>query len=302
MRSPDRAGHGTAACHHGELIQGVFLDGDVQQVTGVVTVPCPLFGSRASFVPRPDGPLTVSPPDRVKARRAVELLLEGIAYRGGGQLTIDSNVPVGWGMGSSTSDVVASIRAAARAFDICPSPEAIARIAVPAEHASDPIMFDEVVLFASRRGEVLERLGEHLPAMNVLGFSTCPATPAVETVAMPTPEYTAAELSLFAELRGGLQHAIARQAAAVIGEIATESARVGQRYRAKPHFDELLSAIPRTGAIGLQVAHTGSVAGFLFDEATAPRGIDRARPLVESLGLGPTWTFRIESPRPQRSA
>lgn len=293
MSSHDLACYGTAVCHHGEFMQGCFLDDESRSLPALVTVPCPLYRSRARFVPLPNRPFTVYPADRVKARRAVELFLEATGHAPGGILEIESDVPLGWGMGSSTSDVVAAIRAAAQACAVELAPEVIAGIAVRAEQASDSIMFDEVVLFASRHGEILERFGDPLPVIDVLGFSTCPASPAVQTEALSVPRYTAAEIALFADLRRCLRLAISRQDARLIGEISTESARVSQRYLPKPCFEELLDGISRTGAMGIEVSHSGSVAGFLFDEAGARDGIDRAQTLVGHLGLGPGWTFRI---------
>ncbi|MEV4043221.1 GHMP kinase, partial [Streptomyces sp. NPDC049744] len=58
-------GHGTdgtgrAACHHGEILQGVFLDERRRPVQGLVTLPMHGPGSTARFARRPG-----SPPDEV---------------------------------------------------------------------------------------------------------------------------------------------------------------------------------------------------------------------------------------------
>lgn len=57
-------GTGHAPCHHGELLQGVFLDADGRRCAGLVTLPMAGPGSRAEFLRRPGTPaeaLTVVP-------------------------------------------------------------------------------------------------------------------------------------------------------------------------------------------------------------------------------------------------
>ncbi|MFE6853444.1 hypothetical protein ACFVDH_21970, partial [Streptomyces sp. NPDC057674] len=161
-------GTGHAACHHGELLQGVFLDADGRRCAGLVTLPLAGPGSRADFVRRPGTPpeaLTVVPADRGKAARAAGLAVAECAREAGlppsgGQLRLTGDVPVGLGMGSSTSDVIATVRAVADAYGLRLAPAAVARLAVAAERASDPLMLDaRPVLFAQREGRVLEVLG-----------------------------------------------------------------------------------------------------------------------------------------------
>ncbi|MET9931744.1 GHMP kinase, partial [Streptomyces sp. NPDC006324] len=51
-----RTGAGSAPCHHGELLQGVFLDAAGRRCAGLVTLPLDGPGSAAVFVPRPGTP------------------------------------------------------------------------------------------------------------------------------------------------------------------------------------------------------------------------------------------------------
>jgi mevalonate kinase len=71
------------------------------------------------------------------------------------RLRIASDIPMGHGYGSSTADVIASIRAAAAALGTKLLPSAISRLAVAAEIAADAIAFEaEALLFAQREGLV----------------------------------------------------------------------------------------------------------------------------------------------------
>src|SRR5262249_48106325 len=72
--------------HHGEILQGVFEDTDGRAHRGLVTLRCPLFASKATFV-RDTRPLRrvgagvrVYPPTKWKAARAAELTLETLGH------------------------------------------------------------------------------------------------------------------------------------------------------------------------------------------------------------------------------
>lgn len=157
-----RPGAGFASAHHGEILQGVFYDDKGKLRRGLVTLRFAERGSRATFYPYPMWTDIVSSPGVLKARRAASFAMEELATDHspviGGYIDISSNVPRGMGMGSSTADVTAAIRAVADFHGVMPSAEKISKIAVRAEWASDPIMLDDqAILFAQREGVVLEK-------------------------------------------------------------------------------------------------------------------------------------------------
>ncbi|HEX4729442.1 MAG TPA: hypothetical protein VH298_16660, partial [Jatrophihabitans sp.] len=110
-------GIGAALAHHGELLQGMFLDDAGVAHRALVTLPQPALGTRAVFRPSYTHSGVLGPPELIKVRRAAILTLGRLpGYRSpakGGQIEITSTVPRGVGMGSSTSDVTATIRAVA---------------------------------------------------------------------------------------------------------------------------------------------------------------------------------------------
>jgi uncharacterized protein involved in propanediol utilization len=275
-------GVGHAPCHHGEILQGVFLDGDGRPCRGLVTLPVPDTGTTATFARRPGSPadhLSVHPADRDKARRAAALTVAECARRTGelpcgGRLWLHGRVPVGIGMGSSTSDVIAAVRAVAASFGVRLPPATVARIAVRAERASDPLMLEHTAtLFASREARVLEDFGHPLPAVVVLSCTTGAGRP-VDTLALPTP--SARHVPAYEELRAAVRQAVATADVGLLGRVSTESARRNQRLLPKPELDVLERVAAQVGAVGVQVAHTGNVAGLLFDPAT-PDLSDRLR-------------------------
>src|SRR5262249_12428278 len=143
-------------------------------------------------------------------------------------------------LGSSTSDVTATIRAVAKALDVRLSREVIAHLAVKAETASDPIMFgSRAVLFDHRGGGIIEDFGGQLPALEVVGFNTDPTGAGIDTLNFPPARYRWNEIEAFRPLVGLMRRAVHAQNARLVGRAASASARINQRFLPTPHFDRL---------------------------------------------------------------
>lgn len=288
-------GRGLAYAHNGEILQGVFEgeDGDFRR--GLITLPCSSFRSEATFMPHFSAKLTIEPTYKLKAREAAELALERHASSSmGGHLSLNSNVPLGLGLGSSTSDVVSAILAVDRVMGKGLTPYEVGALAVESETASDAIMFgDRAILFARRDGRVIEDFGGPLPGLEVLGFVADPLRGSIDTVTLSPVRYTEQEKEAFRWLVELMREAIVSGDPALVGRVASTSARINQRYLPKPHFDRLEQLVEDAGALGLQVAHSGTVAGLLFDPAdtATPEKIDYARKRLAELGFSSTWRF-----------
>ncbi len=256
-------------------------------------MPVPEHGSRARFERGCDAALEVRPAWKVKAARAARLTLDFIGEKQvGGVLTVDCPVPAGLGLGSSTSDVVAAIRAVCDAHGTPIDSGQIARLAVEAEGAIDPIMFEEGVLFAPRRGRVLERWAGGFPEFLVVSVDTDPGGGGVDTLSMPVPRYSAAELDHFDELISRARTAFRARDAQAMAAVATRSAELNQRLLPMRGFGHLLALTRQPGCLGLQISHSGTVAGLLFDPAAGPEAAQSVRPAVEALGMQCLGGFR----------
>ncbi|MFD9906832.1 GHMP kinase [Streptomyces sp. NPDC059063] len=297
-------GTGHAACHHGEILQGVFLDERGRRRAGLVTLPLAGLGTRARFVRRPGTEdVTVVPADRTKALRAATYAMAECATRCqvplcGGELRLFGSIPVGLGMGSSSSDVIAAVRAVADAFGARLDAGTVARLAVRAERASDPLMLDgRPLLFAQREGRVLEEFGAALPPAVVVGCTLGGGRP-VDTLALPAQAHDDADVHAYERLRDLLRRAVTTGDPVLLGHVATESARRRQRVLAHEEFDVLTDIAGRAGAVGVQIAHSGNVAGLLFDPA-APglRGrVACCTRALDAAGLPTTYTFHTHHP------
>jgi uncharacterized protein involved in propanediol utilization len=290
-------GVGHSAGHHGELFQGMYV-GRHAATRALVTLPCARLWSHARFAPARAVPVAVTPAWKAKAATAARLTLDHLGFTGwGGQLDLESNIEVGWGLGSSTSDVVAAIRAVAAATGTTLRSAAIAQLAVAAEVASDSIMFeDRAVIFAHRAGDVLEDLGGDIPPLLVVGFNSC--ANGVDTLAMPPADYSWSEVEAFRPLTGLLRRAVRRQDPQLLGLVATASARINERFLPKPGFESLVELVTAHGAVGVQVAHSGTVVGVLFDGASraAEAQAERCRAALAGVGVTRSWTFTTGTP------
>ncbi|MEQ9245447.1 MAG: hypothetical protein RLO21_05605 [Nitratireductor sp.] len=294
-------GVGESIGHHGEIVQGVFLNGLTNWCRGLITLPCVELKSVVRVKLKYAGAFdtTCADPDtRQKAVCAVERTLEHFRVRCElTELDVQSNIPEGIGCGSSTADVVAAIRATASAIGRTLSARDVARIAVRAELASDPTPFGlQTVLFAQREGRVIEDFGALLPPLLVIGVNMAPDSQ-FDTVLMPPCEYSPAHRAAFQRLRDLFRLAVSRRDPCLLGVVATESAWINQEFYPKPGLERLATLSMDAGACGLQVAHSGTVSGVILD-ALQPDCLDIARAIEVALahsGFVLTRTFHIGS-------
>ena len=291
MGASELAGVGVAGRHHGEILQGAVRRGG-EVVPCLITMPVGGVGSTARYISTETPGLAVVPAWKRKAERAACLALEFIGAPIAGRLELECAVATGVGLGSSTCDVVAAIRAVCAFYGASIDAHVLARLAIEAEGASDPLMFDgEVVLFAQRHGRVLESLGNWVPRYTLLSIDTDEGEGGVDTLGLPARDYTDDELSAIEAMVGRARQAFAERDAPSIAAIATESAAMNQRFLSLRHFHQIRELAKEYRALGVQISHSGTVAGVLFDEG---RGVgsdpDLAAHLyacVRSLGLRP---------------
>lgn len=295
---PLQVGVGRAIAHHGELLQGVFEGEDGRLHRGLVTLPLASQQALATFWPRDEGGIRVRPASKLKAARATALTLEHLGFKGkNGDLTIESVIPVGHGYGSSTADVIASIRAAAASVGVALRRSTVSCLAVAAEGASDAIAYgDQAVLFAHREGQIIEHFGGEFPPLIVVGFKS-PKRPPIDTLQLPRARYDSEEIQLFRVMRGLAYRSVKQQDTRLLGRVATMSARISQRYLPKPRFEAVLALAQDHRACGIQVAHSGTLIGILLD-ADAREAAKRAAVLaakVTNAGFKDVMTFMLNA-------
>jgi uncharacterized protein involved in propanediol utilization len=288
--------------HHGEVFQGVVRDQQGRLHRALSSLPCGGLSSEVLFHVSTGKGIVVYPAWKTKARYAAQLALEWAGRsETGGYLEVRSDIPPGWGLGSSTSDVTAALRAVFAALQMKVEDRIVARLAVKAETACDSTIFNQsAVLFAHREGEVLEELGGPIPECEVIGFNTDESGDGVDTLEFSPARYGPREIDTFAELLGVLRRAIQEQDVRLLGQVATTCSRINQAYLPKPRFEQLEEVASRVGAVGIQVAHSGTVIGLMFDPRDPAKStrLQTAREELARLGFSKTWRFSTAQMEP----
>jgi uncharacterized protein involved in propanediol utilization len=284
-------GYSAVSTHFGELLQGLFYDGDGVLERGLVTLRCPLFKASAEFFPSDSEHVQVTPHGSIKAARAAEIVLQKFHIKKGGCLRLDSQIPLGIGAGSSTGDVVSSIQAVASSHSIQLTPELIAQIALEAEDAIDPLMYgiNCEVLFAHRKGKIISHLPGVIPTM---GGLACIDGEPVDTLSNPLPSYDKFHVNEFDRLICDLRTAIAKSDCKKIANVATRSAELNQSFLAKPHFQATLEVATKCDALGVAVSHSGSAVTLLFDSAWGSSQVAEATERLHFAGLNVLGVFK----------
>ncbi|GGY37625.1 GHMP family kinase ATP-binding protein [Streptomyces djakartensis] len=245
----------------GELLQGVLPeeDGDF-----LVTLPVARW-AMARFELVPDSAaLQVWPAHKRKALWLTSMIMEDARRSAGGVLKIDSTIPEGKGLASSSADLVATARAVANALDEPMPPRRIESYLARIE-PTDGVLYPAVVAFHHRSVRLRARLGS-LPSMAVVSVDEGGAVDTVDFNSIPKP-FTAADKREYARLLERVTRAVARQDLAEVGRVATASARMNQVLRHKWSLDPLIDICREVGGLGVVVGHSGTTLGILLNTA-----------------------------------
>ncbi|WFF42069.1 GHMP kinase [Salinicola endophyticus] len=241
----------------GELLQGVLPNNR----HFLVTLPVDLE-TVVDFEVNEDTRVSASIASRTKACRAADEYLCRNDLPPGGKLHFKSVFPAGKGLASSSADMVAAIRAAARAHlrEVVPFEiECILRNIEP----TDGVMYDGVVSFYHRDVELDERLGD-VPPLSIIG--------ACRSGECDTIKFNQTRHEVSAQLRGEylellkeIKTAFRNNDLKSLGAISTRSCELSQTFNPMPHLDTMHSLMVETDALGLIAAHSGTYLGLLYD-------------------------------------
>ncbi|HEV7678298.1 MAG TPA: hypothetical protein VGQ42_06990 [Candidatus Dormibacteraeota bacterium] len=280
----------------GELLQGVLDSGDPV----LVSLPIHLAGTVAVTLVAAPGMRAVDPP-LPRATAALHLALAHVGWPGGAAVRLGGEVPHGRGMGSSTVDVAGVIAGVAAAAGRRLQPEELVRLTTAIE-PSDSSPLPGLWAIDHVHGRSARHLGPAPAGWHVVAVdSGSPiATLDVHAHCGAGPRIDASDVH-------ALHHAATRNDGSELARIATESAERNQSRLPHPLFDDVRAVVARTGALGMCVAHSGSVCAVLCaDAATAhrattafqARGLDNATWRVASPGV----SIEVRAPRAQETA
>lgn len=255
-------GTGVSFGTFGELLQGILPGG----VDFLVTLPINRY-AQAYFISDPESPiLRVYPAHKWKARRLAWSLLERLELPAGGVLRIESELPEGKGLASSSADLVAAARAIASWFDL-EIPRRLLLEVMGAVEPSDGVMFDGSVVFHHRRVELREFLGP-LPPLTIVAIDEGGLVDTVEFNKIVKP-FDEADRVEYAGLLTAISTAVRDLDLDTIGHVATRSSLLNQKLRPKRTLDRVIALCRRLDGLGTVVAHSGTYVGILLSPSSA---------------------------------
>ncbi|MEV8017108.1 kinase [Streptomyces sp. NPDC086554] len=291
-------GVGTAFGTFGELLQGVLpeADGDF-----LVTLPVARW-TMATFRQESgrSAELTVWPPRKTKALQLARTISELAADRTGapvgGTLTINSVIPEGKGLASSSADLVATARAVGQALKVDMPPSRIERLLARIE-PTDGVLYPAIVAFHHRSVRLRAILGS-LPVMTVVGIDEGGSVDTVDFNRIPKP-FTLADRHEYARLLDRLACAVRRRDLAEVGRIATRSAQMNQLLRHKWSLEPMREICREVGGLGVAVGHSGTTLGILLDtrDPSYTQRVSEAARACGELGGGVSVYRTLSFPR-----
>jgi|GEM_PF-2379021 uncharacterized protein involved in propanediol utilization len=283
----DRTSTGSAFGHAGEFLQGaVFADGALCRI--LISIPAPSLRSSAIFTSSIGSYLAISPEWKQKSLRAFQLAWQQFSdSKPSGLLEILSEIPVSRGMGSSTADCVAAIRAAALFWNCALHADQIAMLAHQAECFSDATIYeDRLVVFQHCEGRIHEHLDGVIPDLQLAIVEPLNDGDRIDTNLLVRPNYTADETQQFAECLSRFRRAYATNDLAEIGAIANISAQINQRYHPKRNRDSVERISSDTQALGVAIAHSGDIQVLLYRPGSlSSHGLRTMNTELEQFGM-----------------
>ncbi|MEJ7648069.1 MAG: hypothetical protein WKF57_03315 [Nakamurella sp.] len=254
-----RGATASAAGTFGELLQGVLPDG----TDFLVTLPIALR-SHATFRLGHGEELVIYPSHKRKAEAVARRMIDAAGHHGGGTLVIDSAIPTGKGLASSSADLVATVRAVGRCLGLAIDPASIENW-IRGVEPTDGVMHEGIVAFDHCSVRLRHEIS-HIPPLAVVAIDEGGRLDTVSFNRVRKP-YTADQRSEYAELLQHLTAALHRGDLARVGEISTRSAELAELANPKRTWPALRDAATRTGALGVVTTHSGTMHGLLLDAA-----------------------------------
>jgi L-threonine kinase len=236
----------------GELMQGVLSNDQSFMVSG--------FSSEhwysEAWLEEEDGEKTEPLPP--KAGRALRLLLETTGARlQDKRVCLQSNIPQGKGLSSSSTDILGVLSVVNDYLDAGLSTEQLYGLASQVE-PTDPCLSGHIHVFYQQTGIIGRPIG--LPPMDLLYFDTAPGR-RIDTEQLVRPRNPGAG-KFFGWLLDSFLVAAEAGDHPRLFDCITASAEYNQMTVSLPRFADYYRLARETGA-GLMVAHSGTIAGLL---------------------------------------
>lgn len=246
---------------------GELLQGQIDETLFLVTCPIDQYATATVHLNESQARYPIGD----KVRRAIRLTCEYLAVdMPDFALSVTGDLPYGKGMASSSADILASCHAVALAYGRRLTEEEAFRLALLIE-PTDATACEGVVLADHISGKRFERLGRP-PKMRIAVFDYGGT---IDTVAFNARRdltiLNRKKQARIAEALCYIRKGFLTGDPAFIGKGATISALANQAILYKRSLTDIIQIAKEEGAVGVNVAHSGTVLGVLFDARCCER-------------------------------
>ncbi|MCM3144709.1 kinase [Brevibacillus sp. MER 51] len=251
-------GIGAANGTFGELLQGILGENNRDFL---VTLPIK-NASYATFYSIPAlQEIVIVPRSKQKSKKLVEKILKHYGFPAGGILEINSELPVGKGMASSSADLVAAARAVENCFHIKMEPTLL-ELFLSTIEPTDGVMYEGAVAYYHKEVKLREYIGE-LPPLCIVSIDEGGTIDTVEFNKQTKP-FTHEEKKEYNLLLEKITKAIRERDVHTIGAVSTRSAILNQKILPKKLLPKVMEINEKMGGLGTVVAHSGTSLGILL--------------------------------------
>jgi uncharacterized protein involved in propanediol utilization len=260
----ERTGIGFCAASFGELLQGV-LPGQRKFLVNLrirrgsrvrVRLTSPLYSAEK------EAQIASSYQSYPKSYKLLRNTLSDLGSHDDCLIEIESDVPVGKGLSSSTADMVAAIRGLANAASVAFREDYIGRVITEIE-PNDGLQYQGTSAYHHTTGQLIERV-DWVPPFRILGVDFGGIVDTV-TFNQKKIEFSAAQMDRYHSLLRDMLGALRSHESDAVAAIASESTRLWQTFRPRAEMEKMFELQAATGGLGVVNTHSGTYLGLLFD-------------------------------------
>ncbi|SHJ84333.1 GHMP family kinase ATP-binding protein [Paramaledivibacter caminithermalis] len=246
-----------ASC--GELIQGLIGDGEK-----LISLPIDIYSEVTVSQDKRSEIKTNKRKAILALRRTFEYFQIPEEYTKNISLEIKSNIPIAKGMASSTADIAATIMAVTKLLGKKLTPKELGKLCCEIE-PTDSVIFQKLTLFDHINGRIVRDYDWNL-SMKVLILEP---NWIINTEEFRKNDYSNIRQKNQKELEKAYKIftlACENKDKRLLGKASTISSMANERILQKPKLYEIIDIATKLNAYGVNIAHSGTVTGILYDE------------------------------------
>lgn len=245
-----------ASC--GELLQGIIGNGEK-----LISYPIDLFTTITLK--------EVKDPERKKNKKCIRAIYKALEHfkespsiANSLEIRVKSNIPIAKGMASSTADIASTVVAVSMLLGRKISDEELAKICTYIE-PTDSTIFEKFTLFDHLKGDIIKKFDWN-PSLDILVLES---SERLNTQIFRKQNYDylrKINKNKVEKAYEVFKEAYKKKDNKLLGEAATMSSLANQIILKKDKLQEVINRSLKEGCYGVNVAHSGTVVGIIFEK------------------------------------